>query len=60
MVRIRHMGVRVLHGFMAVRVAVRAGGHDVMQVLVMPICVLGVVAVGVFVLQNFMRMQMTV
>ena len=60
MMRVRHMRVRVLQGFMAVRVAVRAGGHDVMGVQVVPICVLGVVAVGVFMLQNFMRMQMTV
>ncbi len=60
MVRIRHMGVGVLHGFVAMRVAVGAGGHDVVRVQVVPICILGVVAVGVFMLQNFMRMQMTV
>ena len=60
MVRIRHMRVGVLHGFMPMWVAVRADGHDVVRVQVVPICKLGVVAVGVFMLQNFMRMQMTV
>ena len=59
MMRIRHMGVRVMHVFMPMRVTVRAGGHDVMRVQVVPICGLGGVAVGVFMLQNRMRMRVT-
>ena len=60
MMRIRHVWVGVLQGFMAMRVTVRAGGQYLVRMQMMPICLFGVVAVGVFMLQNLMRMQMAV
>ena len=60
MMRIRRMRVGVLHGFMPMRVTVRTSGHDVVRMQVVPICVLGVVAVGVFMLQNLVCMRVAV
>ena len=59
MVRIRHMRVGVLRGFMAMRVAVRACRQHVVGVQMVAVGSGRVVAVGVFVLQNRMRVWMT-
>ena len=57
MMRIWHMRMRVLHRTVPMRVAVHAFRQLIMRMHVMPICIFGVMAVGVFVLQNLMRMH---
>ena len=56
MVRIRHMRVHMALRCVLVPVAVRAGGHVGMGVLVVAV----VVCVGVFVVQGFVRVFMRV
>jgi hypothetical protein len=60
MMRIRHMRVRVLHGFVFVRVAVGTCGRYIMRMQVVSVCLFGVMAVGMFMFQNFMRMWVAV
>ena len=52
-VRIRHVGMRMMQRIMPVRVAVRPGGHGIVRVLVVPV----VVTVGVLMLERLMRMR---
>ena len=57
MVSIGHMRVAVLQGFVAVRVAVGAGRQNFMGVQMVAVGPVGVMAVGVFVLQNRVGMR---
>jgi hypothetical protein len=58
--RIRHMRVHMALRCVLVPVAVRAGGHVGMGVQVVAVGVVGVVRMGVFVGQGFVRVFMPV
>ena len=56
MMRIRHMRMRMLHGLVPMRVAVRARGHGLVGMQMMAV----VMRMGVFVRQRVVFMRMAV
>ena len=56
MMRIRHMRMRMLHGLVPMRVAVRARGHGLVGMQMMAV----VMRMGMFVVKLFMLMRVAV